>query len=668
MTCLAAGNCAPLLVAALINGLTDGAALALNAIAVTLIYGVIRTINLAHGDLFALATVLAASLAGRWTLSNQLAPLSLVAGLLACLGLTIGFGTLVNTGVEALAFRPFRTRSRLAPLIATLALSFMLNQAALVWRRTDRYLPRTVTPELFPDIDLFHWAGAVDVTFRLKDLLILLLALLCTVSVYVFLRSTRLGRMLRACADSPSLAQLCGVNREQAIRWVFVLGGGLAGGAAWVYLLLYRRPFADFGVQSGLLAFAAAILGGVGNPIGALGSGLALGVMGAVSTAFLGREWTPVLIQGLLILVLVWRPAGLTGQADDTPGEAARDSLVASYQSTASPAARWLWLGLVGLGLVYPALDAVLGTYNLVLPIRILISTVMALGMSLLLGGVGLLDLGYTAGFGIGGYTAALVTAPWGRIGSQLPQPVDYLLVYTLSAVTAGLLGLLKAALAGRLRSDYLVIATLALGQIVGQLVSNLRSFTGGVDGMSVVPQPTILGRQWTGLDQRYYLAFGLALLAVLAAQRLMASRLGRAWRALGDDETAASSVGVPVERARGQAFILSSVLAGLVGATYVAAIGYMNPDLISFRVTAMILAMVILGGAGSVSGAFVGALVVASYDVLIIPVLGARLAEWQQSMGLEAGSLLDVRGLSFLSFGLALYVTVLVRARAPSA
>lgn len=185
---------------------------------------------------------------------------------------------------------------------------------------------------------------------------------------------------------------------------------------------------------------------------------------------------------------------------------------------------------------------------------------------------------------------------------------------------------------------------------------------------MSVVPQPTILGRQWTGLDQRYYLAFGLALLAVLAAQRLMASRLGRAWRALGDDETAASSVGVPVERARGQAFILSSVLAGLVGATYVAAIGYMNPDLISFRVTAMILAMVILGGAGSVSGAFVGALVVASYDVLIIPVLGARLAEWQQSMGLEAGSLLDVRGLSFLSFGLALYVTVLVRARAPSA
>ena len=242
---------------------------------------------------------------------------------------------------------------------------------------------------------------------------------------------------------------------------------------------------------------------------------------------------------------------------------------------------------------------------------------------------------------------------------------MDYLLVYALSGLTAGLLGLLKAALAGRLRSDYLVIATLALAQIVSQLVSNLRSFTGGVDGMSVVPPPTILGRQWSGLDQRYYLAFGLALLAVLAAQRLMASRLGRAWRALGDDETAAASVGVPVERARGQAFILSSVLAGLVGATYVAAIGYMNPDLISFRVTAMILAMVILGGAGSVSGAFIGALLVASYDVLIIPVLGGWLAEWQQSMGLEAGSLLDVRGLSFLSFGLALYLTVLIRARA---
>jgi branched-chain amino acid transport system permease protein len=146
-------------------------------------------------------------------------------------------------------------------------------------------------------------------------------------------------------------------------------------------------------------------------------------------------------------------------------------------------------------------------------------------------------------------------------------------------------------------------------------------------------------------------------------SHRLIASRTGRAWVALSEDEIAASSAGVNVARSRMVSLMLSSALAGIAGVLYASTLSYVEPDLMAFHVSSLILTMVILGGAGSVSGAFVGALVIILYDKSIIPLLASWLALiWPKNAFI--GSVPDIRGASFFTFGLALYLTVLWRAR----
>jgi branched-chain amino acid transport system permease protein len=145
---------------------------------------------------------------------------------------------------------------------------------------------------------------------------------------------------------------------------------------------------------------------------------------------------------------------------------------------------------------------------------------------------------------------------------------------------------------------------------------------------------------------------------------RLRNSRIGRGWRALSEDETAAASSGVNTARSRLLAFSLGAMVAGIAGVLFASIFSYVDPDVSDFRISAMTLAMVVIGGAGSVPGAIIGALLVAGYDQLLIPLLGAQLAQSQQSPNSLLASIFDVRALSFLSFGLALYLTVLLRAR----
>jgi branched-chain amino acid transport system permease protein len=232
-----------------------------------------------------------------------------------------------------------------------------------------------------------------------------------------------------------------------------------------------------------------------------------------------------------------------------------------------------------------------------------------------------------------------------------------------VSAVLVGLFGAFKGALTLRLRSDYLAVVTLALGFLVRQVFINLSDLTGGAGGISALPPPRILTYTLTHPMEHYYLVFGLIALLVLASQRLRESRLGRAWRAGSEDEIAAASSGVNLAYYKTLAFGLSSAAAGMAGAVSASLLGYIDPERMDFHLSAIVLAMVILGGTGSVSGVIVGALLIASYDKLVIPVLGEFVSRFQTG-SLRYGSALDPRGLSYLSFGLALYLTVLLRAR----
>jgi branched-chain amino acid transport system permease protein len=679
MTC--GPHCGEILLRLLAIGVSNGAIIALNALGVTLIYGAVRTINFAYGDLFALTTVLVTTLIGDLGLRAGMPPVLLIGGLALVLGAGMALAVLLNVAIERVAFRPFNSGTRLAPLIATIGLSFILYQVALTWRAielngvvvhksdTDHVanIPLAGIPDLVPKIDLARAAGLnLNVPYTLKDLLVLLLAAGLAGLVGWFVGWTRIGRAIRACAQDAELAQLCGVNRGSITRLTFALGGALAGASAFIFALYYNRPFGQHGVESGLTAFTAAMLGGIGSPAGAFLSGLLLGVLSALSDYFLAAQWTPVLVLAILILLLVLRPSGLVGKQHDADQPESL-GLWAGGRPDRPARARWLTLGLLVLGLVYPLLDWALGIRQLTATTNILLFALLALGLNILLGYAGLLDLGYAAIFAIGGYTTALLTDSGGPLAARIPGPIDFLAVLAVSVAMAGLFGALNGTLTLRLRGDYLAIVTLAFGQLVPRVFLNLDQWTGGARGMSALPPPRLLTHTLATPAERYYLVLAAVLLVTVASWRLARSRIGRAWAAISADETAAASSGVNPARSKLLAFILGAVVAGMAGALFASIFSYVDTDQSDFTLSGMVLAMVIIGGVGSVRGAIIGALIIAGYNQIGLSWLGAWLDQVGKSNGGWIGqivAMLDPRGLSYFSFGLALYLTTLFRAR----
>ena len=662
----------------LIYGLLNGAVLALNAISVTVVYSTVRTLNLAHGDMFALTTALLTTALISLGVQATWPPLILIGVLALTLIGAVVIGAGLNVAIDQLAFKPFRDRSKLAPLIATLGLSFILFQVSLVLRTVQRSwipgehrsvpgLPEVPTdriPDLISTFDLGRALG-LPVTFRFNDLLVVSVAIAVALGTTWFLQRTHTGRAIRACAQDPQTAQLCGVNRDRIIRRAFAVGGALAGIAAFVFAMYYTRPLGDAGAQSGLLAFAAAILGGIGNPIGALGSALLIGVFTSFSDYALSASWTPVLLLILFVGLLWLRPTGLLGDGDreDLIAAPNRDAVMLSAPGRANRSGWWLAAALIALA-IFPLISLVLDLGWQITVKGIGIFILLGLAMNLLLGLAGVLDLGFAVSFGVGGYVTALITNRYGDIGAVLPQPIDFLLVAAVSMLAAGLFGALKGSLTARLRGDYLAVATLALGLMAQRVIINLGSVTGGAGGLAAVPPPHLLGRAIAESTAQYYLVFAVVAVVAVWSQGLLRSRLGHAWLASSQDEVAAASSGIAVARYRRLAFVISSSLAGLAGALYASNFAYVSPDMLSFHITTMTLTMVILGGAGSVSGVILGAILVIGYDKLIIPRLAAWLAQLTPS-GTRIGSVPDVRGTSFFNFGLALYLTVRWRGHA---
>ncbi len=653
---------ADLLLQLLIFGLVNGAILALNAIGVTVIYSTVRTLNLAHGDVFALTTALVTSVINIIGLNLDWPASSRVLILAAVLLGAILFGALLSLGVEELAFRPFRGRSRLAPLIASLGISFILYQAALVWRTYQKSFIRGEhrsvpgLPEVPTDgIPIFLPHGNLlsgRVVLQSSDLFVWIAAILfVAVTTYILLR-TRLGSSIRAVAQNEELAQMVGVNRDGAIRRAFILGGALAGAAAFVFAIYYGRPFGKDGAESGLIAFAAALMGGIGSPGGALLSGLLLGAVGSFSDYFLRSQWTPVLLLGLLTAVLVWRRGGFAGE-QITEEITVRDSVVLTAPVQGARTRRWLIASIIALA-VLPIVTSVFHWDGQILFRGLGIFILLTLGLNILLGVAGVLDLGYAISFALGGYAAAVLTAN---------RSLDFIWVLLCSAGFAGLFGALKGAVARRLRGDYLAVATLALGLMTQQVIMNGGNLTGSASGLSALPPPRILGLALSTPFSQYYLVLAIVLLAALASGRLISSRTGRAWLASSEDEGAAVSFGIDSSRYRLLAFVISSALAGIAGALYASTFSYIDPDVAAFHVSAMMLAMVILGGAGSTTGAILGTVLIYSYDKVIIPQLAALIALlWPPNF--YVGMVPDIRGTNFFNFGIALYLTVLWRAR----
>jgi branched-chain amino acid transport system permease protein len=649
----------------LIYGLTDGAVVALNAAGFTLAYSVARQINLAHGSVFALTTVVVANLAA-FAGVTAASPISVRIGALVVLAFAGALtGGVLNVGVERLAFRPFRgVKDPLAPLIASVALSFVLFQLA-VWWHDFRFvappgvhqgvdLPLLAMPDLVPRVDL----GCCGVTFTLKDAIVLTIAGLVAGGGARLLARTKTGRMLRAAAQDPDTTSLMGGDPARAQLIAFAVGGALAGFGAAIFAAYFGGANAQYGLRSGLSAMTAAVLGGVGDPRGALLGGVVLGVVASFSDYLLDAQWTPVLVLLLLIGLLAFRPSGLLGTSTSATDEmpAARPVLAAARNQRLHVA---LLVGLFVVGLLYPLLDQAAGWFRLPGMTMALLMVTLAVGLTVVVGFAGLLDLGYAAFFAIGSYTTAILTSSGSRVAIGLPDiiradPWSALLIGGLVAAAFGVLFGLPSV---RTRGEYLAIVTLAFGEIVPLVIWHLPDWTGGPRGMSGIPAVSFGGTSALG---SYAIALAMTGVACLCALRLSSSRIGRAWAAVREDETAAASLGIYPPLLKLMAFALGAGVAGVAGAGFAQLFGYVEPSQFDFTVSLMVLSAIVIGGRWGVLGAVLGALAIAAYDRFLVDGLSAML----HALGISA----DLRQHNFIVFGVALLLATLYRAREPSA
>ncbi len=224
---------------------------------------------------------------------------------------------------------------------------------------------------------------------------------------------------------------------------------------------------------------------------------------------------------------------------------------------------------------------------------------VLALGLNIIVGQAGLLNLGYVAFYAIGAYTYAILSTSYGL--SFWPGLV-------VGALTASSVALLLGMPILRLRGDYFAIVTLGLGEITRIVLNNWDSVTGGPNGIAKIARPILAGRELNTTLELYYLILAIALITVFAMRRLIASRIGRAWVAIREDETAAEAMGINTFRLKLLAFVLGSAWAGMTGVFFAAKMAFVSPESFTFFESVLILCMVVLGGMGSIPGIILGA------------------------------------------------------------
>lgn len=298
----------------LITGSSNGLIIALIALGYTMVYGLIELINFAHGDLMMLGCFAALTLVGACGVGH-LPPWLALAVLLVVVP---AFCTGINLAVERIAYRPLRHAPKLTALVSAIGVSFVFVNLGLFWGGLP--LPgmgaaTAAAPKDFPDlIGNANLLGAdVAVQLTAKDALVAAVTVPLMLALTWFVRRTRMGAAMRAVAQDPVAARLMGIDVDRIIAVAFALGGALAGVAAVIYGLYNNTIGFQMGFRTGLDAFTAAVLGGIGNLPGAVLGGVLIGLARSFSDQFLSAQWTNALVFGVLILVLVLRPSGLLG-------------------------------------------------------------------------------------------------------------------------------------------------------------------------------------------------------------------------------------------------------------------------------------------------------------------------------------------------------------------
>ena len=292
-------------------GLTNGTIYGLVALGYTLIYGILQLINFAHGDVFALSGLVAWSLiVNVLGLDKGTSVAGVIAGMLLTLVVIMVLFAFVNAGIEFVAYRRLRRAPRLAALITAVGMSFIIQNVSLAFYGVNFHS----VPSFIPRTEAI---GIGDVTYSWNKLSALLITIPVLILLSWFVRSTKQGKAMRAVAQDTEASAMMGINVNRTISVAFALAGALAGAAGIVYLLQFNMRY-DTGFELGLIAFTAAVLGGIGNLAGAVLGALIIGFIQAFNEGLTwfapGSDWTRTIVFGILILILVFRPEGILGE------------------------------------------------------------------------------------------------------------------------------------------------------------------------------------------------------------------------------------------------------------------------------------------------------------------------------------------------------------------
>jgi branched-chain amino acid transport system permease protein len=298
----------------LVDGLSNGAIWAMVALGYTLVYGIIELINFAHGDVFMLGSLVSVWFWAQIGLTTGTGIIALVVGLLASLLVAMVASGSLNTMIERVAYRPLRGAPKLAPLITAVGMSFILQNVGNLWIGGS---PRGVPDLIDAQKELVNLGG---VSISQGDVLAVAVTLPLVLLLTTFISRSRMGRAMRATSQDPEAARLMGVNVDTTIAFTFLLGGLMAGAAGLIYALYQTTIWFFQGFQAGLIAFTAAVMGGIGNLKGAVLGGFIIGIIQQISDNRIGGEWTPAIVFAYLVMIMVFRPQGLLGEETRTAG------------------------------------------------------------------------------------------------------------------------------------------------------------------------------------------------------------------------------------------------------------------------------------------------------------------------------------------------------------
>ena len=580
----------------LIGGLLQGSVFAVVALGLSLVFRVTGIINLAQGGFCILGALTLYTLESDYGWPVPLAVLAAVA-----------ITTLIGLALGAASFVPSLPRlPNSSMLMLTAGLMTAIEGLALVVWGSQPY----AVPPFSGERPIL----LLGLRLPSQGLWIAGAALLIIGAVWYGLARTAVGKALLACAENPMAARLMGVDVRRLTLVSFGLTAliGAVGGIAVAPIMSFQFDTGRFFTNAGFIAVA---IGGMSSLGGAVAGGLFLGVAEQLAAAYVSSLFATALSLVLLLATLVWRPNGLFASGkqrrQDVREELRVHRAIVRFRGRGALAGGLAVLGLLVL------LPQVVGGGILSSLVIALILFISVLGLDVLMGYTGQVNLGQSGFMAIGGYTAAILATNYG-----LPPLLGLVAGIVLSLACALVLSMVTL----RLRGAYLALATLSFGLLVDSLTVGLGDLTGGPSGLVGIPAFSVAGFAFDTPQRLYYLVLGLGTVLVLGLMGGMRSGFGRALQAIRTDQMAAAAFGIDVVRTKMAAFGICAALGSIAGSLYAFDFHFLAPEMVGTARSFELIAMLIVGGEGTLVGGLIGALLITLLPTLFQPLAAYKI------------------------------------------